>query len=120
AAARGRQHTLLRRADATAADPVVRQLVLAADQFVVGRGAWSVEREGVESRPMLLPADHTPRPTPYTPRSTTIIAGYHWFNDWGRDTMIALPGLTLATGRAEDAADILRHFARYVADGLLP
>jgi glycogen debranching enzyme len=50
----------------------------------------------------------------------TVIAGYHWFNDWGRDTMIALPGLTLATGRAEEAADILRGFARYVADGLLP
>ena len=43
-----------------------------------------------------------------------------WFNDWGRDTMIALPGLTLATGRPEDAAGILRTFARYVADGLLP
>src|SRR5881227_3249123 len=41
-------------------------------------------------------------------------------NDWGRDTMIALPGLALATGRPEDAADILRHFAAYVADGLLP
>src|SRR5689334_2422780 len=41
-------------------------------------------------------------------------------NDWGRDTMIALPGLALATGRPEDAAGILRTFARYVADGLLP
>ena len=50
----------------------------------------------------------------------TIIAGYHWFNDWGRDTMISLPGLTLATGRAEEAASILRTFARYLADGLLP
>jgi predicted glycogen debranching enzyme len=49
-----------------------------------------------------------------------VIAGYHWFNDWGRDTMIALPGLTLATGRPEDAAGILRTFARYVVDGLLP
>ena len=50
----------------------------------------------------------------------TVIAGYHWFNDWGRDTMIALPGLTLATGRAEEAADILRTFARYVDQGMLP
>jgi predicted glycogen debranching enzyme len=49
-----------------------------------------------------------------------VIAGYHWFNDWGRDTMIALPGLTLATGRADEAAAILRAFGRYVRDGLLP
>jgi predicted glycogen debranching enzyme len=50
----------------------------------------------------------------------TIIAGYHWFNDWGRDTMISLPGLTLATGRPADGESILRAFAPYVADGLLP
>jgi len=50
----------------------------------------------------------------------TIIAGYHWFGDWGRDTMIALPGLTLATGRASLAAEILRTFARYVDRGMLP
>jgi predicted glycogen debranching enzyme len=69
----------------------VRQLVLAADQFVVGRQT-----------------------------GTTVIAGYPWFSDWGRDTMIALPGLTLATGRAELAATILRTFARFVSDGMLP
>ena len=69
----------------------VRQLVLAADQFVVGRQA-----------------------------GTTVIAGYPWFSDWGRDTMIALPGLTLTTGRAEIAATILRTFARFVSDGMLP
>jgi predicted glycogen debranching enzyme len=50
----------------------------------------------------------------------TIIAGYPWFNDWGRDTMIALPGLTLATGRPQEAAEILRTFARYVDQGMLP
>jgi predicted glycogen debranching enzyme len=50
----------------------------------------------------------------------TVIAGYHWFNDWGRDTMIALRGLTLATGRASDAAEILRSFAHYVSEGMLP
>ena len=49
-----------------------------------------------------------------------MIAGYHWFGDWGRDTMIALEGLTLATGRRREAAAILRTFARYVRDGLLP
>lgn len=50
----------------------------------------------------------------------TIIAGYHWFTDWGRDTMIALPGITLVTGRYEDARKILRAFAGSVSQGMLP
>jgi len=50
----------------------------------------------------------------------TIIAGYHWFSDWGRDTMISLPGLTLATGRHEEARQILLAFARVVDRGMLP
>jgi glycogen debranching enzyme len=50
----------------------------------------------------------------------TVIAGYPWFSDWGRDTMIALPGLTLATGRPADARGILRTFARFVDQGMLP
>ena len=50
----------------------------------------------------------------------TIIAGYHWFTDWGRDTMIALPGLTLATGRFEDAKKIIQAFARSISQGMLP
>jgi predicted glycogen debranching enzyme len=50
----------------------------------------------------------------------TILAGYPWFTDWGRDTMIALPGLCLATGRYEDAKAILRTYARYVSEGMLP
>jgi predicted glycogen debranching enzyme len=91
AAEQARQRELLRRAAAEQAHPAVQQLVLAADQFIVQR-------------------DHC----------KSVIAGYHWFNDWGRDTMISLPGLTLATGRPEDAAGILHTFARYVADGLLP
>jgi predicted glycogen debranching enzyme len=94
AAARARQRDLLHTAEAEDAPSAVQQLVLAADQFIVARGAGVVGK--------------------------TVIAGYHWFNDWGRDTMIALPGLTLATNRADDAADILRTFARYVSDGLLP
>ena len=84
------------RAGAKEADPVVQQLVLAADQFLVAR------------------------PLPDDPGGRSVIAGYHWFNDWGRDTMIGLPGLTLTTGRNEEAASILRTFARYLADGLLP
>jgi len=74
----------------------VRQLVLAANQFVVSR------------------------PLPGDPEGLSLIAGYHWFGDWGRDTMIALPGLTLATGRPEIAARILRTFARFVDRGMLP
>ena len=50
----------------------------------------------------------------------TVIAGYHWFTDWGRDTMISLEGLTLATGRQVEAGYILRTFAYYVRDGLIP
>ena len=49
-----------------------------------------------------------------------MIAGYHWFTDWGRDTMISLEGLTLATGRTPEAEFILRTFAHYVRDGLIP
>jgi predicted glycogen debranching enzyme len=50
----------------------------------------------------------------------SIYAGYHWFGDWGRDTMISLDGLTLATGRYREAGAILRTFSHYVRDGLLP
>ncbi|BAY23893.1 putative glycogen debranching enzyme [Calothrix sp. NIES-2100] len=74
----------------------VNRLVLAADQFIVDRSV------------------------PEDPHGKTIIAGYHWFGDWGRDTMISLPGLTLATGRPEIARSILRTFARYVDQGMLP
>lgn len=76
--------------------PAVAQLVLAADQFIVRRE---------------LPGD---------PNGRSVIAGYPWFGDWGRDTMIALPGLTLATGRPEIAARILRTFAHFVDRGMLP
>ncbi len=75
-----------------AQDELTRTLGLAADQFVV--------RRGNDLR--------------------TIIAGYHWFSDWGRDTMIALPGLCLATGRHDDARKILRAFAESASEGMLP
>jgi predicted glycogen debranching enzyme len=68
-------------------------LVRAADQFVVRRASTD---------------------------GPTVIAGYHWFADWGRDTMIALPGLTISTRRFDDAAGLLRTFARYVDRGMLP
>ncbi len=86
---------LLERIDWTD-DPFVRQLALAADQFIVER------------------------PVPGGMRGRTIIAGYPWFTDWGRDTMISLPGLTIPTRRPEVAADVLRTFVRFVDRGMLP
>ena len=60
------------------------------------------------------------RPLPDTPDGESVIAGYPWFGDWGRDTMIALPGLTLATGRFDTARRILQTFSRFVDQGMLP
>jgi len=74
----------------------LNQLLLAADQFVVNR------------------------PLPGEPQAKSVIAGYHWFCDWGRDTMIGLPGLTLSAGRPEIAQAILVAFSRYVDGGMLP
>ena len=50
----------------------------------------------------------------------SVIAGYHWFEDWGRDTLISLPGLTLVTGRFEDARNILATFRKYCTEGIVP
>lgn len=86
-----RRQELLQRAAATA--PMHQALALAADQFLVHRASTNTQ---------------------------TVIAGYPWFTDWGRDTMIALPGLTLATGRPEVARELLLTFARYEQDGLIP
>src|SRR5262249_48438790 len=85
-----------------------QQLILAADQFLVTRGQSSPPPTLGEGLGVGAPTGHT------------VIAGYHWFNDWGRDTMISLPGLALATGRAEDAAGILRTFAAFLAGALPP
>jgi predicted glycogen debranching enzyme len=74
----------------------IQQLVLAADQFIVNRAV------------------------PNNPEGKTILAGYPWFSDWGRDTMISLPGLTLTTGRPEIARSILSTYAQYVDQGMLP
>ena len=107
AAAQDRQQALVRRALAERADPIVRQLTLAADQFLVRR------------EPALAGSRRDRDRLPHA-AVTTVLAGYHWFNDWGRDAMIALPGLTLSTGRYQDAAAVLRTFAGFVRDGLLP
>lgn len=73
--------------------PLLNALVLAADQFIVRRASTG---------------------------TATVIAGYPWFTDWGRDTMIALPGLTLVTRRYEVAREVLLTFARYLDRGMLP
>lgn len=90
-----RERTLIRLAGAEE-DPARAQLVLAADQFLVARGDSPAGEAG------------------------TILAGYPWFSDWGRDTMIALPGLTLSTGRYPEARRILLTYARYLDRGMLP
>ncbi|MGH9670218.1 MAG: amylo-alpha-1,6-glucosidase [Terriglobales bacterium] len=79
------------RAAAPAKNPLVEDLAAAADQYIVARG------------------EHK-----------TVIAGYPWFSDWGRDTMISLPGLTLVTGRFDVARDILLAFAQSADQGMLP
>jgi predicted glycogen debranching enzyme len=98
----GREAASLLKAEAARREAVVAkagfkgelecQLVRAADQFIVRRGE----------------------------KLHTIIAGYHWFGDWGRDTMIALPGLCLATKRFDEAREILRAFAQAESQGMLP
>src|SRR5262249_38614173 len=73
-------------------DPLIARLARAADQFLVRR------------------ADGRP----------SAIAGYPWFSDWGRDTMIALPGLLLARGLHEDARDVIRGFLEHASNGIIP
>jgi predicted glycogen debranching enzyme len=100
-----RRLQLLEQAPARVRSGVCAELVLAADQFLVS--------------PAARPEDAT-RATALGTEARTVIAGYHWFTDWGRDTMISLEGLTLATGREREASLILRTFASYVRDGLIP
>ena len=96
----------------------VKQLALAADQFIVKRAAPGDSGVGAE-RSSPSASDASVRAT--DPKSgQTVIAGYPWFSDWGRDTMIALPGLTLATGRHDVAASVLRTFGKFVSEGMLP
>ena len=97
AAARGRRQS--------AADSLTAELVLAADQFVI--------------KPATRTAD-TARAKAAGENARSIIAGYHWFTDWGRDTMISLEGLALSTGRAAEARDTLLTFAQHLNQGLIP
>ena len=85
--------------------PTAAELVWAADQFLITPAGRT---------------DDATRARAVGDEVRTVIAGYHWFTDWGRDTMISLEGLTLSTGRYAEAAWILRTFSHYVRDGLIP
>ena len=84
---------------------IAAELVWAADQFLIAPAGRT---------------DDATRARAVGDEVRTVIAGYHWFTDWGRDTMISLEGLTLSTGRYAEAAWILRTFSHYVRDGLIP
>lgn len=102
---RARRRRLIEIADPRLREPPLPELVLAADQFMItptGR-----VRDAIRAHA-------------YGDQVRSTIAGYHWFADWGRDAMISLKGLTLATGRYAEAAWVLRTFRHYVRDGLLP
>jgi predicted glycogen debranching enzyme len=88
-----RRSQLLSRAELKDVPVEQKLLTLAADDFVVSRQST---------------------------RSSSIIAGYHWFSDWGRDSMISLTGLAIATGRVKVARSVLETFGRYLSDGMLP
>jgi predicted glycogen debranching enzyme len=104
-AERERRQRLLLSAIPVARTGTAAELVFAADQFIISP-AGRIE-EAARAR---AAGDEV----------RTVIAGYHWFTDWGRDTMICLEGLTLVTGRHTEAGYILRTFAHYVRDGLIP
>ena len=100
-----RRCRLIETAKRNITDGMVAELVLAADQFIVTPSGR------VEEAARARAAGDEVR---------TVIAGYHWFTDWGRDTMISLEGLAICTGRHREAGYILRTFAHYVRDGLIP
>jgi predicted glycogen debranching enzyme len=89
-------------------DPVLARLVVAADQFIVARPDYTTDTTTGK------PAIHL------APDRKTVIAGYPWFTDWGRDSMISLPGLLLSTGRYSEARGLLRAFTSFTQNGLIP
>jgi predicted glycogen debranching enzyme len=89
-------------------DPIFARLVVAADQFIVARPEQTNDG-AIGNAPLAL-----------TPDRKTIIAGYPWFTDWGRDSMISLPGLLLHTGRFSEARGLLKAFASFTHNGLIP
>jgi predicted glycogen debranching enzyme len=102
-----RQHQNTIFESAKTEDKKLKKLCLAADQFIVTR------------QPEPLTLDPQPESDNYEPR-TTILAGFPWFADWGRDAFIALPGLLLLTGRFEQAKSVLTTFAQAADEGMIP
>ena len=100
-----RRTVLICNAEPSAREGPPAELVLAADQFLIDPEGRTEDTAQAHAAGQEL---------------RTIIAGYHWFTDWGRDTMISLEGLTLVTGRRDEAGWILHTFARYIRDGLIP
>ncbi|MGE5139526.1 MAG: amylo-alpha-1,6-glucosidase, partial [Rudaea sp.] len=88
-------------------DEFAKQLYIASDQFLVSRPGARIPAPAADDVSAMREA-------------TTVIAGYHWFGDWGRDTMISLEGLTLTTGRHAVARGILLTYAQFVSQGMLP
>jgi glycogen debranching enzyme len=129
-------------------DEMLQQLILAADQFIVKREAPAPSNSPQGGEPNTQPSLmndtneklNSPKSEDCVQQASplgrfggassfeegrdgalaSIIAGYHWFTDWGRDTMISLPGLCLSTGRFEDAKKIIKAFAQSVSMGMLP
>ena len=89
-------------------DPVLARLVVAADQFIVARPEQAADEKTRKTSIRL------------SPNRKTVIAGYPWFTDRGRDSMIALPGLLLSTGRYSEARGLLKAFASFAQNGLIP
>jgi predicted glycogen debranching enzyme len=89
-------------------DPTLARLALAADQFIVARPSHTQDNQ-----------PHTEQGG-HSAELKTIIAGYPWFADWGRDSMISVPGLLICTGRYQEARDLLKAFASYTHGGLIP
>jgi len=102
---RERRARLLHGMPQTREDTMTAELALATDQFVIAPAGRTSDATRARARGEDL---------------RSVIAGYHWFTDWGRDTMISLEGLTLCTGRFQEARYILHSFAQYVRDGLIP
>jgi predicted glycogen debranching enzyme len=100
-----RRTRLISAAAPVSSDTLCAELVLGADQFVI--------------EPATRTAEST-RARAAGEEARSVIAGYHWFTDWGRDTMISLEGLTLCTGRHSEAHGILMTFAHHLRDGLIP
>jgi predicted glycogen debranching enzyme len=92
-------------AEASSPSGLTTELVLAADQFIMQPAARTADEARLRAA-----GEH----------ARSVIAGYHWFTDWGRDTMISLEGLMLSTGRPAEARGTLLTFAHHLRDGLLP